>query len=298
MPLRFGRTSLHLVLALALLSSTAAAAEAPAGLHTLTTPGEETSFRADVTGESRLDVSLIEGDIRVESTTGTEVEVTARRSGTGTAPIQVLWLPGSRSVVACTSYRPSGGAAATESDCALGRERDIQGPANAARVDFTVQLPRGVSLRARTVNGDVLVEDFSGPVAAHSVTGRVVVRRGSGVVEARSVSGDVEIDDLVSPRLEVETMSGVIDWNGVARAGDDLRLTSYSGQIRLAPEAGSDGTLDVTTGTGRLTTSLPVERLGDDDEGSRRHRLVLGAGKGSLRVVSHSGNVVVNPTSG
>ena len=281
-----GRSILALALLALLVTAGAGAAEAPR-VETLDAAGQEWTFQG-ASPSAGADVSVIHGDIVILPAADQQLRVTARRMDGNGGPIHVLWAEQGGTSVVCTSYAEAPRGAES---CAYGREREIEGPGNKDRVELTVRLPAGIDLRARTVNGDVRVEGWRNDLALGSVTGTVSALHGSGDLSVETVSGSVEIADVEAKTLRVDTLSGDVHWSGRLAAGSSFRINSYSGQVRLQPAGGADGTVDLSTRTGRLRAAQPVERT--DEEGQRRYRVALGSGAGELRVETHSGDVTL-----
>src|SRR3989449_1429608 len=64
---------------------------------------------------------------------------------------------------------------------------------NDVAVDFKVRLPRGASLGATTMVGDVHVAGAQGPLVIHTMSGDVDVATAKGPVKVESMNGDVRV---------------------------------------------------------------------------------------------------------
>jgi len=125
------------------------------------------------------------------------------------------------------------------------------------RVEFTVRLPRGVRLAARTVVGDVVAEGCTAAVEARAVNGSVEVSLASddwaGEVQLRTVNGDLRLDLPAETSAEVnasavngdvwldfplegaatQTRKKVGGFIGRAGAGRRLLLKTTNGGVRI-----------------------------------------------------------------
>ena len=90
---------------------------------------------------------------------------------------------------------------------------------NNTRVDFTVRVPTGVNLIAKTVNGDVSSDRIGGNVHASTVNGDIDVAA-AGYVKATTVNGGIEAS------------LGSGDWPG------DLDFSTVNGSVDLTLPAG------------------------------------------------------------
>lgn len=80
-----------------------------------------------------------------------------------------------------------------------------------ARVDFTVEAPPGTRIDVSSVNGGLTITAQS-PVRARTVNGSILVATAIGPVEATTVNGDVDA-----------RMTTIGDARGAGRDGEDRR---------------------------------------------------------------------------
>lgn len=118
------------------------------------------------------------------------------------------------------------------------RVQRCEGPVEVRTGSGDVQLGSVVgTLRARTGSGDVDVVSLEGPGSVQAGSGHVRLGRVSGDVTVRSGSGDLAVKD--------------------ARAGT-LELTTGSGELRVGIGSGALAEIDVSSGSGRAGSELPV----------------------------------------
>ena len=105
---------------------------------------------------------------------------------------------------------------------------------NDTSVDFTVQLPAGVNVRAASVLGDVDVDGATAEVEATSVNGDVRAKSIGGPVEASTVNGDVRASmrNVGTGDLEYRTVNGSIELELPASFSGDVELRTVNGDFR------------------------------------------------------------------
>ena len=103
-----------------------------------------------------------------------------------------------------------------------------------AKLDFDVEVPTGVDLIARTVNGgEVRASGIGGRFDASNVNGPVTLAGMGGPGTARSVNGPVSVSFARNPAAacSFETVNGRIDVAFPAGLAADLRLKTLNGEI-------------------------------------------------------------------
>ncbi len=201
--------------------------------------------------------------------------------------------------------------------------RDAPFPTVAVTIE--VSAPAGSSVLARSGSGDITVDGVADRLDATTGSGQVLAQRCTGAVDVRTGSGDVRLGS-VQGTLRVRTGSGVVDvvaLDGPAGAegastvqtgagnvrfgavGRDLtahtgrgdlvvvdasagrlELTSGSGQLRIGIHGGVHAELDVSSGSGRARSELPV--TGPPAEASVGLRVKARTGSGDALVTAAS----------
>ncbi len=142
------------------------------------------------------------------------------------------------------------------------------------RLDLVVYVPKGVTLRAQTLRGQVEVRRLKSDVEATTLDGPVLLAA-SGSVRARTAGGEV---------------TALIDDDALATEGPPLLLESESGAIHVTLPARGEAELRVET-AGLLSTKLPVLR--SQAGGRTRATLASASAKRLLLVRSGSGAVTI-----
>ena len=280
----------------ALLAGTAAhsgqAAPAPASVPAprsgAEAPQQDFHWRGRLASGEQIQINNVIGDIRAEPADGDEVVVTGVRHGRNPERVRIEVVRRREGTVICAVYPPDGNGRWSRDD---NDDDDDRGPRDAcnprgtnsrdgdASVDFTVRVPAGVKLAARTVSGDVQATRLRGPVDARSVSGNVRVST-AGPVQASSVSGSV-----------TATLGRM--------GGQDLTFRSVSGDVTLEVPAGIDAEFQARTLSGSIDSDFPLRLGGGDERGRYRVRVgqqahaTLGRGGPALHVTTVSGDVVL-----
>lgn len=183
----------------------------------------ELSF--DAPRETPVHVETRNGDVTVESSDGSSLDVTAELSAPGEHRFETVSVTGEK-------VEERFEVAATYAE-----------EANRVRVDLQVEVPEGVAVSSvQTENGDVTVTGVDGPVAFDTRNGDVDVTDVAGVSGARSENGDVDVE-LPAP------LPGDVD------------VASTNGVVHAAVSPDVDAALDARTENGDAT----VDGLGFDD---------------------------------
>jgi len=194
--------------------------------------------------------------------------------------------------------------------------------------DLIVQVPKGSSLEIETVSADIEVSGVGGSLDLESVSGQVDVEGGNAEaevstvsgnitlsgkfpgVEAESVSGDIEVTgasghvevSATSGRIEVtgsdfdrvecESLSGDVRFDGNPKAGADLSIEVFSGDAVLILPADLDAQISVETHSGSISSDFGEDRVRTEKYGPGAwFDTEVGKGSASIDVTSFSGSV-------
>jgi len=137
---------------------------------------------------------------------------------------------------------------------------------NAARVDYTIHLPRGARVfAAETVNGTIHIDGPRGRIKASTVNGAAEVWNAADELELNSVNGDVKASLINAGkfRVKLNVVNGTVALTLPSSANARLKASTVHGDIhsdlpvtveksKYAPGA----TLDSTLGSGGATIEL------------------------------------------
>lgn len=230
---------------------------------------DDFEWRGRVAPGQTLEIRGIAGAVVAELARGDEVEVTARKRGdeADLSDVRVEVVPHEGGVTICAVYGTPAGAR-EESRCGGGHATRA-GTAD-VRVDFTVRVPAGVRLEARTVNGSIEARDLRSEVVARTVSGRVDVST-TEAAQARTVSGSI-----------------TATVGSLARAGE-LSFQSVSGSVTVRLPADAGARVHMRTVSGGLESDFPMMLQGRISP--RRFEATIGDGGPGIVMRTVSGNV-------
>jgi hypothetical protein len=145
-----------------------------------------------------------------------------------------------------------------------------------ASVQFQVQVPRSISYNftgIHSISGDVNVTGVTGRLNASTVSGTVHVTDVVGSVSAKSVSGDVDV--------QISRLEGT----------DDMSFSTVSGSVTARLPAGLDANVEMSSFSGSIDTSFPIQIQEDRFTSGHRANGQIGSGSRRLRMSTMSGNL-------
>lgn len=186
-----------------------------------------------------IEIEGVNGAIRATGTSGREVVVHAHKHARHSDPdkVTIEVLRHADGITLCVRYPDAWGS--RPNTCAPHGESHMSTHDNDVNVDFDVQVPAGVRLAARTVNGGVAARGLGADAEAHTVNGSVTLET-RGRAEATTVNGSV------SARL------------GSLGAQASLDFSTVNGSITL--ELPEDANAEVTAKNvnGGIETDFPI----------------------------------------
>ena len=102
------------------------------------------------------------------------------------------------------------------------------------KMDFTLQVPRNVDIKLRTVNsGRVQVTDVTGNFSVRNVNGGIEMANVAGSGQARTVNGPVKVTFRENPRetSDFSTVNGNVELSFVRGLAADFRFKTFNGNI-------------------------------------------------------------------
>jgi len=216
-----------------------------------------------------IEIIGVNGSINASAAQGGNVAVTAVKTAQRSNPADVRFetVPHAGGVTVCAIYPSPDGQA---NECRPGGRGRNNTRNNDTRVDFTVQVPAGIGLIARTVNGSISAEGLQSDTEGTTVNGSVNVST-SGTARATTVNGSINA-----------TMDRAVWPNGG-------KFTTVNGAVTLRLPATVNADVRLSTVSGGIQSDFPVQM--SNDPGPKHAEAVLGAGGQRLDVSTVNGGI-------
>jgi hypothetical protein len=214
------------------------------------------------TGES-IEIKGINGSITVGPASGSEIVVTAetraRKSDPSSVHIERVEHRGG--LTFCAVYpTPTG---SLENRCAPGSEGRMNTRDNDVTVDFHLEVPAGIDVVTRTVNGGIEIRDLENDVLANTVNGDVEIST-TGFAEAETVNGSIDAwigqQDLRSG-ASFTTVNGSIDLDLNDDVDADVSASWLNGDFESDLSFALQGRLSRRSAHGTLGRGGPTLEL-------------------------------------
>ena len=219
-----------------------------------------------------LEIKGVNGDLNAVPASGNTITVMATRSGFRSDPneVEIVVVEHADGVTICAVY-PSAGDQPNE--CTPGAGGRSHTRNNDVKVEFDVQVPAGVRLAGRMVNGAIRADDLSAKVLARTVNGSVRLSTAGGA-SAKTVNGSIRAS------------FGETSWDGEAT------FETVNGSVRVELPEGTNASVEMRTASGRITTDLPIATTRSS---RRRVEGTLGTGGSELRLTTVNGSITLAP---
>lgn len=118
-------------------------------------------------------------------------------------------------------------------------------------IHYNVMIPSQAAINARSVSGNVSLENIGGKAEANSVSGEVEIMKADNGAKAESVSGDVTVVDVKNGAV-CKTVSGNIDARGISGNADlncvsgNVVAENISGDVEAETVSGSVKMINIT----------------------------------------------------
>ena len=156
----------------------------------------------------------------------------------------------------------------------------------------------GGRLTLETLSGDIRLGGRSGPARVTTMSGDITLRGVRDDVNVHTTSGDVVLGMDRAARVDVESISGDITFDGSTTDDARLQLTTHSGDVTLRLPESARGSIDLSTFNGDMTASGSLTLMPRSLTSSRRDRAVRryeigGGGSTRFTISTFNGDVRV-----
>jgi hypothetical protein len=242
-------------------------------------------WEAAIADGATVEIKNVNGPIHARPAAGAHARVQAERTGRRDDPAQVeiQVVEHADGVTFCAIY-PS---ARQRNVCRPGPDGRVGAQNNDVQVAFTIELPPGVSLVARTTSGAITVEGLTARIEGVTTNGDVHIE-GGREVWARTTNGSITLSS--SGLASASTTNGQITARlGGVSGATPMRFLTTNGSVTLALPDATDADLSLATTNGSIDLGLPVTVQGAI--GARRLRGRIGAGGTPIEVRTTNGSI-------
>jgi hypothetical protein len=162
-----------------------------------------------------------------------------------------------------------------------GTQADVA--AETVRGDITIK--GGSFVTAKSIEGEVILENVRGRVNANSTNQGITVNGATGEIVAETVNGHISLNNVESPNVDASSVNGNIKYDGAATASGRYRFSTHNGNISVGVPESASATFTVRTYNGSVRTDLQLQGGGEARRGQRAV-YTLGSGSAEFELVS------------
>ena len=150
----------------------------------------------------------------------------------------------------------------------------------------------GGTIEVETVSGMIGLKGSFENAEAASVSGKIDIAGVSGSVEAATTSGSIIIKDSDLERLEMESVSGSVEYSGPIHDSGSYELNSFSGTVRLIMSGNVNASIDLESFSGSINNDFgqKPEKTSKMTPGSSLS-FTMGNGSADISIETFSGSI-------
>lgn len=152
-------------------------------------------------------------------------------------------------------------------------------------------------VEASTYEGDVSIENSSGAITLDSSSGNIIAFEVApseigDIFKAKTNNGKIALQDLAFRQIEVNSISGAINYNGSLLNGGIYNFGTANGSINLIMPQNTSCRVVATYGFGGFNSELPISKETENNT-PRTQRIVgtMGTGNATLNLTTSSGSI-------
>ncbi len=200
-----------------------------------------------------------------------------------------------------------------EIDAPVGAVLNIKGQETSTMIDsvrkVNIRMIGGdLSLRniangimASTGQGDITVEESTGPMSLESMTGNIVVFEAGpsevgDILRAKTQGGTVSMQNLQYRQIDVNSISGSVVYTGEVLNGGTYSLGTSNGSIRLSVPQATKCFLVASYGFGSFSSDLPFKVMTENIESGPVKSIIgtiNGGGDATLKLTTNNGSISI-----
>ena len=276
-----------------------------AGLVFAAAQPQRAEFQTDTTvtvpAGTRLSLQNVVGDVIVKTWDRAQVRIQASHSSRSRIGVdlseQVLRLQprssnqmgGWGSMVDYQLTVPTSMAIDIEGMGADVRVEGTRAPVKVNTVEGGITVTGGTDLVLVTVNGTISAAGARGRVELRSVSEDVAASDVIGELTVETVSGDIHLTRVDGRRVEAQTVSGNVTFEGALRSDGTYSLSTHSGDVTVAVPEGASALISTAVVNGDVSASFDLPA--SERASRRRQSYRLGGGGASIELETFSGDI-------
>jgi DUF4097 and DUF4098 domain-containing protein YvlB len=151
------------------------------------------------------------------------------------------------------------------------------------------------TLELATVNGKITVEGANARLNVRAVSEDIELTNVQGEIQAETVSGDVTLTRIDGRRVEAQTVSGDVRFDGTLRPDGTYSLLTHSGDVIVAIPENASILIQTAVANGDVSASFDLPA--SERSSRRRQQFRLGSGSATLELETFSGDIrLVRPS--
>lgn len=271
-------------------------------------PRFDTDTTVSVSAGTRLSLENVGGEVTIRAWDRNQVRIQATHSSRTRVGIRV-----SESVLRLTPQGSRGmGAMGGMVDYVLtvpaamdiqlgGMFADVsiegtRGSVSVNTVEGNISVKGGAgTLELATVNGKITVEGATARLNVRAVSEDIELTNVQGEIQAETVSGDVTLTRIDGRRVEAQTVSGDVRFDGALRPDGRYSLLTHSGDVIVAIPENASILIQTAVANGDVSASFDLPA--SERSSRRRQQFRLGSGSATLELETFSGDIrLVRPS--
>ena len=234
------------------------------------------TWHGPIAAGKQIEIKGVSGAVRAVAALGSEVIVTSTKVGkpSDVAKVSVDVVPHAAGVTICTVYPDVAGQQPNSCEPGAVGNMSVRDGGNLVDVEFTVEVPAGVTFVGRTLAGDVVATGLASDAFAYSTFGDIRI-------------GTTRLASATTLWGSIVASIGLPDW------GRDLEFSTMTGDLAVTIPATTNARVQATTQSGRITSDFPLA-LGS----SRDRRGTIGGGGPTLKLTTMNGDIALRRSGG
>ena len=210
----------------------------------------------------------------------------------------------------------------TPTECIWGNEIEIDVPLNATldirghETETSIDMVKRASVKniggdisirnvadgvmASTYRGGLTIENSKGAISLETTTGNILVFEVApseigDIFKAKTNSGTISLQSVEHRQIDVNSISGSVNFNGSILSGGTYGFSTSNGSIRLSIPQDSSCRISASYGFGRFVSELPIKILTEEIHPGPVKSVngMLGSGDATLKLTTNNGSVTI-----